>query len=252
MILDQIPQGVMFDIDGTLTESKQPLDDNMAELLAALLMRLPVAVITGASMHQIETQFLPRLPKSTSFSQLYLFPSSGAQGYIYTKNAWQANYSLSLTEQEKIEIINAIAKVVPESKCTEGRKIYGKQIEDREASIALSLLGQDAPLNEKESFDPKREIRLSLVEKLSPMLPEFELRIGGMTTIDITKKGISKAYAVEQFASYLNVPAGRLLYVGDALDENGNDSAVLTTSVATWPVRTLDDTRDLIKRLTQN
>ena len=48
-------------------------------------------------------------------------------------------------------------------------------------------------------------------------LPEFEVRLGGLTSIDVTKKGIDKAYGIRQVKKRLSVPIKEMAYVGDAL-----------------------------------
>jgi len=52
---------IIFDLDGTLAESKQPMDSEMTELLARLLEKKKVAVISGGSFEQFKKQFLPEL-----------------------------------------------------------------------------------------------------------------------------------------------------------------------------------------------
>jgi phosphomannomutase len=53
---------IIFDLDGTLAESKLPLDAEMAALLARLLEVVKVAVISGGAWAQYEKQVLSHLP----------------------------------------------------------------------------------------------------------------------------------------------------------------------------------------------
>ncbi len=55
-------QLVAFDLDGTLAESKQPLQEPMGEALADLLGVAHVAVISGGDWPQFEKQVASRLP----------------------------------------------------------------------------------------------------------------------------------------------------------------------------------------------
>ena len=73
----------------------------------------------------------------------------------------------------------------------------------------------------------RREIKAVLEKKI----PEFEIRMGGMTSIDITRKGIDKAYAIQKIKSIMGVLDEDIIFVGDALYKGGNDSSVKKTEV---------------------
>lgn len=105
----------------------------------------------------------------------------------------------------------------------DARTLYGDIIEDRESSMAFSALGQHAPIDIKKVFDPDKKIRLAMLEKLIPMLPNHEVKIGGTTTIDITKKGMDKGWGIKRFAKHLSVSLDEIGFVGDALFPRGND-----------------------------
>ena len=99
---------VVFDLDGTLTESKQPLDREMAKLLAELLKNKYVAVTSGASFFQFEQQFLGYLTEGEpNLSHLYLLPTSGARLYCFQNGLWKAVYYEELSVAEKDKIMKA-------------------------------------------------------------------------------------------------------------------------------------------------
>jgi phosphomannomutase len=245
----ELPAGIMFDIDGTLTESKQPITEEMAQLVAALTMRMPVAIVSGAGLEQMQTQIVSRLPSQTQLKSLILFPTSGACAFAYKEESWQKQYSLALAEEEKEQILREAGNVLAHHPRMQHLTLYGDQVEDRESSIAVSLLGQAAPIDAKKSFDPDGSLRKELILTLKPRLPAFDLKLGGMTTIDITKQGIDKAYAVKQFSAYIDASEERMVYVGDALGEDGNDSAVLKTAIQTHAVKNPSDTEEFIRTM---
>jgi len=80
---------VIFDLDGTLTESKQILSPQMAHLLSQLLSHMPVAVMSGGDLPQFERQFLNHLPDDANLSNLFLFPTSAAECLAYIDGTWQ-------------------------------------------------------------------------------------------------------------------------------------------------------------------
>ncbi len=72
---------VIFDLDGTLAESKQPLTKEMALLLANLLSSTKVAIVSGGALPQFLTQIVAQLPLDANLPNLYLLPTSGAALY---------------------------------------------------------------------------------------------------------------------------------------------------------------------------
>src|SRR5262249_30262844 len=149
--------------------------------------------------------------------------------YAYENGSWKELYDLSLSVEERERIKKAIADAVKEIDIGDPR--YEALTIDREAQIAYAAIGLQASLEDKKSWDPDQSKRRKLKEAIEKRLPDFEVRIGGMTTIDITKKGVSKAYGVEWFAKRLGVAASEMLFVGDALYEGGNDEVVIPTGI---------------------
>ena len=57
---------IVFDLDGTIAESKSSLDDEMSVLLRDLLSIVKVAVISGGNWPQFEMQLVSNLPRDTN------------------------------------------------------------------------------------------------------------------------------------------------------------------------------------------
>ena len=75
-----------------------------------------------------------------------------------------------------------------------GAVVEGDEIiEDRVTQISMSALGQNAPLDKKNTWDPDQKKRKEIIKILGPKLPEVEINIGGMTTLDFLPKGFNKA-----------------------------------------------------------
>ena len=102
---------IVFDLDGTLAESKASLDGEMATLLARLLEVVKVAVISGGSWAQFEKQVLPHLPQEAGLENLSLLPTCGTQFYRFD-GAWQKLYSEDFSTKEKEKIIDALNKAI--------------------------------------------------------------------------------------------------------------------------------------------
>jgi len=244
------PKLVAFDLDGTLTESKRRLPAQMGDLLGELLARMPVAILSGAAFKQYDTQFFPSLPNDANLARLFIFPDNGAQCYVYDGAIWRARYDHHFTPVERNRILETLARAIEQTKINDlVPRTWGPQVEDRGAQITFSALGQEAPIEEKEKWDPTREKRRPLFNLLVATLPEFSVGLNATTSIDITRRGITKAYGIRQLAGLTGISVSEMLYVGDALEEGGNDYVVVETGVRTQPVFGPEETARIIEEI---
>jgi phosphomannomutase len=239
---------IVFDIDGTLAESKAPIDSEMATLLAGLLRVVRVAVISGADLPQFQTQVVGHLPAGADLTRLSLLPTNGTRFYSYD-NSWHELYAEDLSPEQKQKIVNALNTCVDASGF-KAQKTWGTAIEDRESQITYSALGQQAPLDAKKGWDPDFAKRKKIKSLLDPLLPDFAVSLGGSTSIDVTLPGIDKAYGIRKLRDVLKVPVEEMLYVGDALFPGGNDYPVRSTGVVCIQVRDPNETKRVIEATT--
>ena len=127
--------------------------------------------------------------------------------------------------------------------------VWGERIEYRGGEVSMSALGQHAPLDEKKAWDPSHAKRHALQAALAARLPEFSVGMGGATTVDVTKRGIDKAYGIHQLCERIGIKESEALYVGDELVSGGNDEAVFKTKVETKSVGNPSETIRLIQEM---
>jgi phosphomannomutase len=235
----------VFDLDGTLAASKSAIDAEMATLLTTLLTQAKVAIISGGASPQFEKQVLAHLPDHDHFDDLSLLPTCGTSFFRYT-DAWHKLYSEDLSEEQKHKIIAALNAAVT-SAGFHVDKTWGAAIEDRQSQITYSALGQEAPLDEKARWDPDFSKRKKIKAILDGSLPEFSVRLGGSTSIDVTLPGIDKAYGIRKLRDVLGIPIAEMLYVGDALFPGGNDYPARGTGATCIQVRDPDETKRVIE-----
>jgi len=72
-------------------------------------------------------------------------------------------------------------------------------------------------------MDPDYVKRKKIKAILDKLIPQFSVRIGGSTSIDITKPGIDKAYGIGKLRDLLHISLKEMIYIGDALFPGGND-----------------------------
>jgi phosphomannomutase len=238
---------IVFDLDGTLAESKAPVDNEMAALLASLLTVVKVAVISGGDWTQFQTQLLSNLPSENHLGDLSLLPTCGAKFYRYS-GAWNAIYSEDLTAVERRKIIASLQSAIAAAGF-KTEQVWGETVEDRGSQITYSALGQRAPLDEKRKWDPQFNKRNRIKELLEPLIPEFSVRLGGTTSIDVTRAGIDKAYGIRKLHENLGISLDQMIFIGDALFPGGNDFPVKQTGVVSIRVRDPDETKRVIEAI---
>lgn len=226
---------IAFDLDNTLAESKSQISDEMATLLGQLLERYDVCIISGGRFEQFQKQVISQLAvDGERLVRLHIMPTCGTRYMRYdpTSDDWKLIYHNNLSADQKkrvLKVLEAGAKKL-------GLWVdepYGEIIEDRESQITYSALGQDIAdmlgeegLKRKYAWDPDMKKREALRDLIAPELPDLEVRVGGITSLDITLPGVDKAYGMTKLIEQIAISKDDILFVGDMLQEGGNDYPV--------------------------
>lgn len=239
---------VAFDLDDTLAPSKSPLPPAIRDALLELLALRPVCIISGGQFGQFATQVIGQLPDSPLLADLHLMPTNGTRYDTYANGAWVEVYAHGLDPELKAAALAALE--------AEARRLglwadvtWGPILEDRGSQITFSALGQEAPVAAKQAWDPDGSKRARLRDAVAPHVPELDVHAGGSTSIDITARGIDKAYGISRLAELLDIEFSDILFVGDRLVPGGNDFPVVALGVQTHAVTGWEDTAAFLAEL---
>ena len=119
---------------------------------------------------------------------------------------------------------------------------WGPALDDRGSQVTYSALGQSAPVDVKLAWDPDNSKRESLREFAAQRLPDLEVKSGGSTSIDVTGRGIDKAYGARKLMVALRLTDRQILFFGDRLDSGGNDYPVKAMGIDCIEVHGSNDT----------
>ncbi len=194
---------IVFDLDGTLAESKSALDAEMSALLAGLLEVAKVAVISGGDWPQFEKQLVSNLPQGQRMENLLLLPTCGTKFFQYD-GKWNKLYADEFSAAEKEKIISALNRAL----AIAGFKPEKPGERSSRTAAARSRSppwGSRRRLPEKEKWDPDFAKRKKIKAILDTYIPEFSVRMGGTTSIDVTKPGIDKAYGIRKLRDILGI-----------------------------------------------
>lgn len=242
-------KAIVFDLDNTLAPSKSEMDPTMSAALTALLERVQVCIISGGRFEQFEMQALKHLHgDEATLSRLHLMPTCGTRYYKRENGEWMLQYAEDLTADERQRAMSVLEAGAKQLGFWSPRE-WGPLIEDRGSQVTYSALGQAAPVDAKTAWDPDGAKKRALVDFVSPRLPDLEVRGGGSTSIDITRKGIDKAYGIRKLQEQLDISIDELLFIGDRLDETGNDYPVYAFGVTSVAVENWHDTLKVVTKL---
>ena len=240
-----------FDLDDTLAITKSPITDRMAELLGQALEHFDVCIISGGKFEQFQKQVVEQADFSPiALRRLHLMPTCGTRYYRFneTHNDWELQYAEDLTAVQKKQIIAALESSAKELGYWEEAPA-GDIIEDRESQITYSALGQQAKPEDKYKWDPSGEKKQTLRAAVAKKLPDFEVRAGGSTSIDITRPGIDKAYGMQKLIDMLDISRDDILFFGDKLQEGGNDYPVKAMGIDSLEVSEHENTADRLEAI---
>ena len=84
---------------------------------------------------------------------------------------------------------------------------------------------------------------------MTNFIPEFSVRLGGTTSIDVTKPGIDKAYGIRKLRDLLGIAMKEMIFIGDALFPGGNDYPAKEAGVVSIQVRDPEETKRVIEAI---
>jgi len=246
---------VAFDLDDTLAPSKSRVDPEIANLLVELATRVHVCIISGGRFEQFESQVMTtvraaqeRARMPDSMSRFHLMPMCGTQYYKWAENGWSCIYSENLPRSHKEVVIAVVTAGARELGLWE-RTTWGPRFEDRGSQVTFSALGQNAPVPAKGAWDPDGAKKERLRAYAASRLPDLEVRSGGSTSIDVTRKGVDKAYGMRRLMDRLGMKPTEIVLVGDRLDLGGNDYPVKATGIPCRTVENWQETAVVIRAL---
>jgi HAD superfamily hydrolase (TIGR01484 family) len=240
-----------FDMDDTIAITKSPISERMATAFNHILDTFDICIISGGNYELFEKQLISRLDVDPSkLKRIHLMPTCGTRYYRYDEIAhtWSLQYAEDLTDDEKAKIAQVLEEAAKETGYWPENPA-GEVIEDRLSQITFSGLGQLATPEAKYAWDPDSKKRRAIRDLALDKIPELEIRIGGTTSIDVTRKGIDKAYGMQKLMEANGFTKEDILFFGDKLQEGGNDYPVKAFGIESIEVSRWEDTANCLESI---
>ena len=223
-------QVIAMDLDGTLTQHKQPLSPLTRATLEALGKRYKLLMVGAGQVQRI-------------FHQMEYFPIDiiGNYGMQYaTYNAQTGGLDM-----QRDEVIPAGDRGTIEARVTALREKYGytefagDNVEYHPSGcLTFPLLGTKAAQADKLAFDPDRAKRRRIYAQVCAAFPEYCVFVGGSSSFDMAPRPYNKLYALDLYCREQGIAHENVLFIGDDYGTGGNDESVYLSDV---PFLCVDD-----------
>ena len=197
----------IFDVDGTLTPSRQKIDPDFLIFFNSFALANEVYLVTGSDRDKTIEQITHLLYCNCK----RVYNCAGNDVYeadlaVYT-NPWTLPTDAAQHLLEELETSRFPVRT-------------GTHIEERPGCVNFSILGRGANQTERlvySDWDSIKNERQGIAERFNKKFPELHAFVGGVTGVDISSKGSDKSQIIRDFMD------GDIVFFGDRLDEHGND-----------------------------
>lgn len=206
---------VAMDLDATLTQHKTQLSDTNTLALNALAERYHLLMVGGGGAERIYHQM--------NDYPIDVLGNYGMQEARISPEGWALVRS-DTTPVDTAAILSRCQMLREKYGYTE---YYGDPVEFHPSGmITFGLLGTKAPKELKLVFDPDKKKRRAMYKEVCEVFSDYSVFIGGSTSFDLTAKQYNKYDAVMRYAAENGYTRDEIIFIGDDLDDGGNDSHV--------------------------
>jgi phosphomannomutase len=236
---------VLFDVDGTLTESRKKITSDVRDIILKLKERVTIGVVGGSDFIKQKEQLGDDVLDLVDYS----FPENGIISYYHGEIIHQNSIKEYLGEAKIRNFVNFCLRYFADLDIPVKR---GTFIEFRTGMINLSPIGRNCSEIERVEFclyDDKNQIRSKMIAALEAEFPDYKLKysIGGQISIDVFPIGWDKRYCLQHLNSR---KFDNIYFFGDMTDPGGNDHEIYSSNeVDGYQVQSPQDTIDKVRKI---
>ncbi|KAL3109368.1 hypothetical protein niasHT_015213 [Heterodera trifolii] len=221
----------LFDVDGTLTASRQSITPSMLVFMHSVKSRVPVAVVGGSDLDKIFEQLGGTQQRDQCLALFdFVFAENGLTGFKGTEPMPSESISKQLGEAKCQELTNFCLRYMSDIELPLKR---GNFVEHRNGMINVSPIGRSCSQSERDQFvqfERSSPVRAQFVEALRQRFPieQYGLvfSIGGQISIDVFPVGWDKTFCLR----YLKPHFETIHFFGDKTSKGGNDYEIFEHS----------------------
>lgn len=231
---------IAMDLDGTLTQHRQPLPKKNIDALKELSKKYKLIMVGAGQVERI-------------FNQMEKFPidiigNYGMQYGVYNKKTGAIdlvfNKAVDVDKKQIEERVNYLRNKYGYT------EFKGDSVEFHPSGcITFPILGTKADKDDKIAFDPDRKKRRKIYRKVCEVFSDYEVFVGGSSSFDMSPKGVNKYFALKDFAETNGYSEDEILFIGDDYGFGGNDEPVYLSNIPFLEIDNFETFSDKIKDL---
>ena len=231
---------IAFDLDGTLTQHKTPLDPVNKAVLDRLREKYVLLMVGAGACYRIFNQ-MGKYP-------IDVFGNYGLQLGKYNPETGELDMVKDLRLPCDRESVSARITMLREKY---GFTEYaGENVEFHDSGcVTFPILGTKAKAEDKLAFDPDRSKRRKIYDIVVETFPEFVVFVGGSSSFDMAPRPRDKFYALSNFCKELGLSHDEVAYAGDDYGPGGNDESVYKSDIRFYCVDDYTKLGEYLKEL---
>lgn len=204
----------LFDVDGTLTDARKPIDPDFKEFMFEFMNRHHCVIVTGSDRPKTVEQI--GLELTNTFHKVY--HCSGNHVFIgnqeHHKNTW------TLTEEQYDFLQQQLDKQdYPEK--------TGNHIEQRTGTANFSICGRNADWEQRARYaewEKHNKAREQVALAFNERFDDVVAQVAGETSVDIFPVGCDKGQVLNNYKN------SQTIFFGDNCFPGGNDHSAAQAS----------------------
>lgn len=205
----------LFDVDGTLTPSRQSMPEEFRNWFLQFVRNNEVHLVTGSDYPKTLEQVGPEILAAVTTSFNCIGNSVWKQGVEVHRKPFEL----------PVEALTFLENWLENSQYAHR---WGQHIEFRPGMVNFSVVGRGASMPQRAHYyewDKEQQERVAIARAFEAAFPQLACQIAGETGVDIFPVGRDKS----QVLSSISLPVA---FFGDRVEKGGNDHSVATAANA--------------------
>lgn len=220
---------IAMDLDGTLTQHKQPMSPRTKQTLVDLSKKYKLLMVGAGQVYRIFNQ-MERFP-------IDIIGNYGLQYATYNPETKDLDIRRDLSfpcDRESVE--QRVTFLREKHGYTE---FAGENVEYHPSGcLTFPVLGTKAQQADKLAFDPDRKKRRAFYPEVVELFSDYTVFVGGSSSFDMAPKPYNKYHALDLYCQEYGLSHENVVFVGDDYGPGGNDESVYLSD---FPFICVDD-----------
>ena len=220
---------IAMDLDGTLTQHKQPMSPRTKQTLVDLSKKYKLLMVGAGQVYRIFNQ-MERFP-------IDIIGNYGLQYATYNPETKDLDIRRDLSFPCDRESVGQRVTFLREKHGY--TEFAGDNVEYHPSGcLTFPVLGTRAQQADKLAFDPDRKKRRAFYPEVVELFSDYTVFVGGSSSFDMAPKPYNKYHALDLYCQEYGLSHENVVFVGDDYGPGGNDESVYLSD---FPFICVDD-----------